>query len=107
MNLKSWCKNQAEEAKKHKWIQGVKLGKDPGNGAIVEWVEKFAKNYREEYKKCFENILKKVEKAVKTKLNDKSFSDEQLHALTDIIIEEFTKEWIKEAAIDTKHIEEI
>jgi hypothetical protein len=105
MDLKQWCRNQAEEAKKYKWIKGVELGKDPGDKAIIEWIEKYAKIYRSEYKVCFEQISKKVSEAVKPKLPD--IDEEKLRHITDLIIEEFTKQWIKESAIDVKHIEEI
>jgi hypothetical protein len=104
MDLKTWCKNQAEQAKIYKWNKGVELGKDPGNDAIVEWVEKYAGDYRKEYKACYDNILKKVENSIKDKA---SITDEQLHSMTKLIIDAFIIEWTKQEAMDIKHIEEI
>jgi len=105
MDLKQWCKNQAEEAKKYKWIRGIELGKDPGDTAIVEWVEKYAGVYRKEFKQYLESITNKVSESVHEKMPD--IDKEILSQITSIVIEEFTKEWIKECAKDNKHIQEI
>jgi hypothetical protein len=40
---------QAEEMKKHKWIESEKVGHDLGNNAISEWIKKYAKDFREQY----------------------------------------------------------
>lgn len=105
MDLKQWCRNQAEEAKRYKWLKGVELGKDPGEKAIIDWVNNYAGLYRKEYKECYDDILNKVTKSIKDKTSE--IDEEKLHCLTQLIIEEFIKLWIKECAIENKHIEEI
>jgi hypothetical protein len=105
MDLKQWCKNQAEQAKKHKWCKGVELGKDPGEQAIIEWVNEHAKAYRKEYNQCLSNISQKVFEAIQPGVVD--IDPIKLKLITDLVIEEFTKEWTKEAAIEVKHINEI
>jgi hypothetical protein len=109
MDLRTWCRNQVEEIKRHKWIEGVKQGKDPGEKAVIEWVQRYAKDYRQEYQECFDAILVKVEAEVKSKLTGKitTIDEKELHLIATTIIEQFTKEWIKEAALNIKHIEEI
>jgi hypothetical protein len=105
MDLKSWCKNQADEAKKYKWCKGVELGSDPGEQAVVEWVNTHARTYRKEYNECLSNISLTVFNLVKSKMT--TVDEVLLHQITDLVIEEFTKEWTKEASLDIKHIYEI
>lgn len=40
---------QRVEMEKHKWIESEKAGYDLGNGAIQDWIAKYAKRFREEY----------------------------------------------------------
>lgn len=40
---------EKHEIEKHKWIEGEKLGRDPGNDAIIDWIRKYAKRFREEW----------------------------------------------------------
>lgn len=105
MDLKNWCKNQAEEAKKYKWCKGVELGKDPGEQAIAEWVNKYAYEYRKEYNQCLRNITNIVFMAVQSKVTN--VDEPTLRKITELVIEEFTKEWTKEQAQETKHVNEI
>lgn len=105
MDLKRWCMAQADEARKHKWIKGEELGKDPGEQAVVEWVNTHAKSYRKEYNQCLANISQKVFEEIQAGFAD--IDPKRLKLVTDLVIEEFTKEWTKEAAIEVKHINEI
>ncbi len=105
MNLKIWCANQVAEAKKYKWIKGVELGKDPGEQAVIEWVNEHAKSYRKEYNQCLANISQKVFEAIQSGVVD--IDPIKLKLITDLVIEEFTKEWTKEMVIEVKHIDEI
>lgn len=47
--FQQFLKLQAEEMKKHKWIESEKVGHDLGNNAIRDWITKYAKQFREEY----------------------------------------------------------
>ncbi len=38
---------EREEIKKYKWIRGEQLGYDPGERAVIEWVNCFADEYRD------------------------------------------------------------
>jgi len=40
---------QCEEMSKHKWIEGLKQGRDPGNTAIIDWI----RNYAEEFSRIW------------------------------------------------------
>lgn len=40
---------QTNEMEKHKWIESEKVGHDLGNQAVMDWVRKYAKQFREEY----------------------------------------------------------
>jgi len=105
MDLKKWCANQAEEAKKYKWCKGVELGTDPGEQAVIEWVNTHARAYRKEYNECLSHLCSTVFVMVKSKMP--GVDEVLLHQITDLVIEEFTKEWTKEAALENKHIYEI
>ena len=105
MDLKKWCANQAEEAKKYKWCKGVELGSDPGAQAVIDWVNEHAANYRKEYNQCLNNITNIVFLSIKVKIKD--VEPEYLRQITDLVIEEFTKEWVKGEANDIKHNNEI
>jgi hypothetical protein len=111
MDMKTICRNQVEEAKKHKWIMGQKLGYDPGEKAIVDWVTKYAKQYRDEFNVCFENMVNKVAEQSKAKLKERfpMMLDSDIHDFVSIIVEEFTLEWTKECAMNDgdKHLKEI
>lgn len=47
--LKEFLDNEREEIERHKWIESEKAGRDLGYDAIVDWIRKYAKTYREEY----------------------------------------------------------
>lgn len=40
---------QKHEMEKYKWIESEKAGCDLGNIAIMDWIKKYAKQFREEY----------------------------------------------------------
>lgn len=105
MDLKRWCENQAAAAKQHKWCKGIELGKDPGDQAIVEWVNEHAKSYRKEYNQCLASISQKVFEAIRPGVDD--IDKTRLKLITDLVIEEFTKQWTKEMATEVKHIDEL
>lgn len=111
MDMKSFCLNQIEEIKKHKWIMGEKLGKDPGDNAIQDWTKNHAKGYRENHKKCLNNLVEKVHEIIKNKQKVKKLEleENELKELEKIVIEEFTNIWIKEMILDesNKHLKEI
>lgn len=105
MDLKTWCSNQAKEAQKYKWCKGVELGKDPGDQAIIDWVNNYAGLYRKEYNQSLSIISGIVFDKVKTKMPE--VDEVLLHKISDLVIEEFTKIWITEVAKETKHVNEI
>lgn len=105
MDFKNLCKNQVEEIKKYKWLKGVELGKDPGEQAVIEWINEHAKIYRKEYNQCLANISQKVFEAILPGVPD--IDPAKIKLITDLVIEEFTKQWTKESAIEVKHINEI
>lgn len=41
--------DQRVEMEKHKWIESEKAGHDLGNTAVMDWIKKYAKRFREEY----------------------------------------------------------
>lgn len=111
MDMKRICLNQIEEAKKHKWILGQKLGYDPGDKAIEDWVNNYAKAYREEYKACFNELKIKVYNSIKNKLTQKypSISEDDIQGISNMVIDEFTLIWTKECAMNEgdEHLKEI
>jgi hypothetical protein len=107
--------NQKRLMEEHKWIEGQKLGCDPGEKACREWVEKFAAQYRKEYDAAFDQILDKVlshtyEKIKKLQEESKTeIPPEVLNSLARILIEQFANEWTIEKVMKPKnrHIDEI
>ena len=49
--LKTFLAAQCIEIQKHKWIESEKAGRDLGSSAIQDWIKKYAKQFRDEYKK--------------------------------------------------------
>ena len=41
--------DQRVEMEKHKWIESEKVGHDLGNSAVMDWIRKYAKKYRDKY----------------------------------------------------------
>jgi hypothetical protein len=60
-NLNTKCRSdmliflEAEKAEmeKYKWIESEKAGRDLGNEAIIDWIHKYAAQFRESYNKRF------------------------------------------------------
>lgn len=48
--LKKFLEAQCAEIQKHKWIESERVGHDLGCNAIQEWIKKYAKLFRDEYK---------------------------------------------------------
>ena len=46
-----FLEDQKQEMLKHKWIVSEQAAKDMGEPALMEWVEKFAKEFREAWEK--------------------------------------------------------
>ena len=42
--------DQKNEIEKYKWIESEKVGHDLGNCAIMDWIRKYAKKYRDQYR---------------------------------------------------------
>ena len=51
-DYRRFMKFQKEEIEKYKYIQSQKAGYDLGNDCCIEWINKFAKNFKKWY---FEN----------------------------------------------------
>ena len=49
--LKDFLKAQMEEIQRHKWIESEKARQDLGDKCILEWIQKYAKIFREEWEK--------------------------------------------------------
>lgn len=110
MDIKRICENQRKEIEKYKWIKGQEVRYDPGMAAAVEWVEKYASEYRKEYEEFFQSYVKEVaERTISdiTKIhNDMTQMD--LEPIIRIIIEKFTEIWaIDMATSKKKHLDEI
>lgn len=50
-NMKQYMADQVEEINKYKWIEGEKLGYDPGTSAINDWISKYSQLFRENWEK--------------------------------------------------------
>lgn len=110
MDAKTYCMNQIEEIKRFKWIESQRAGRDLGEEAVRKWINKNAKNYRDEYNKCLEDISIKVKESIKKDEElTKQICDECLEKLTKSIIEKFTEIWTTEITKDdhNKHLEEL
>jgi hypothetical protein len=111
MDMKTLMRNQIQEALKHKWFKGVEIGRDPGQEAVGEWIDKYAVTYRKEYDECFAELLTAtLEKSLpKVREMIPGCSKEALAETARIILEEFTRIWFLEMAKSNhnNHIEEI
>lgn len=47
MDLKEYNQLQIDEMEKHKWIESEKAGYDVGPAAHIDWVKKYAAQFRE------------------------------------------------------------
>jgi hypothetical protein len=98
-NLKTYLENQMLEMLRHKWIKGVHLGKDPGESACREWIEKYAADYRKDFEKFFNEVIDLVVTNCKNKVSPEVRScctDEGLKQLALLFVVEFTNLWLME-----------
>ena len=113
MDMKQICKNQVKEAQTHRWHKGERIGRDPGDDAIKEWIQLYAKDYRDKYNQTYESTLLKVKQEARTdidKIVGDSLTIKQKSELVNVICDKFTEIWVKEVAIDERnnpHLEEI
>ena len=47
--LSKYLNKEKEEIDKAKWCEGEKIGKDPGQEFVKEWIDKCAKKFRKSY----------------------------------------------------------
>mgnify|MGYP001138610346 CR=1 FL=1 len=54
--FRKFLEDQKEEMLKHKWIESEHAGCDLGDAVILEWIRKYAKEFRE----CWESKFGKL-----------------------------------------------
>jgi hypothetical protein len=47
--MKEFLDAQRVEIERHKWIESEKAGHDLGEAAVQDWINRYAKTFREEY----------------------------------------------------------
>ena len=47
MDEKEFMKKQIEEIEREKWLEGERIGRDPGEEFVREWIKKHAEEFRE------------------------------------------------------------
>lgn len=115
MDLKSYVLHQKDEMLKYKWIKSQQAGKDLGEQALREWIEKYGKEYREAYNAEYQALIKKISDECKKEIHDKlpGISDELMDFIFKTVINKFTENWTKELASTESsdkrktHLEEI
>lgn len=113
MDMKQLCKNQAQQAKIYKWLEGEKLGYDPGDEAIHKWVKNYAASYRERYNNTYKLTVDQVKENASERIDSivsEHLSTEKKEELVKYICDTFTEVWVKEVATDNNdnpHLEEI
>lgn len=48
-DMKEFMTAQLHEIDKHKWIESEKAGKCLGDSAVLDWIKKYAKEFRENW----------------------------------------------------------
>ncbi len=111
MDMKTLMRNQIQEALKHKWFKGIKIGRDPGPEAVSEWINTYAATYRKEYDECFDVLLKSTLEASQPRLKEACpcCTKEKSTIMAKIVLEEFTNIWIFEMTKTdhNKHVDEV
>ena len=111
MDMKTLMRNQLQEALKHKWFRGVEIGRDPGEEAVGEWIDKYAVTYRKEYDECFEVLAEATLRNSLPKLQEAypGCGEEILAKMVKIVLEEFTKIWFLEMTRKNRnnHVDEV
>ncbi len=107
MDMKSYCHRQVEEAKKYKWIQSQKAGRDLGDSAINEWVKKFATQFRKDYNEEYTAMVTYVatETIKDLQKNNINLDNEVVEKIVKIAIDKFTSKWTVEMAKDSHSIQ--
>lgn len=67
-NLKKFLNEQVKEMEKAKWLEGIKLGRDPGQEFIHKWIKENARRFRKGFvEKDLQEALEQLEKAKRSK----------------------------------------
>ena len=100
MDLKSYVLHQKDEMLKYKWIKSQQAGKDLGEQALREWIEKYGKEYREAYNAEYQELIKKISDDCRKELEKKlpGVSPELWEFVFKTVIDKFTENWTKELA---------
>jgi hypothetical protein len=115
MYFKKMLENQRKAMEDYKWFKGQELGRDPGEAACREWVEKYAATYRKEYDGLFNEMIDHVIKQTNDKINKileetgVSLPPEIKKKMAKVLIEQFCVEWMIEKVTEpmNKHVDEI
>lgn len=114
MDQKSYCLHQKEIIERAKWLEGERLGYDPGPEFVERWVKENAAKYREEYRKEFAILVKKVASSCRLQLEKivPGVSSELWDVVFKVVIENFTAIWTREIVVESNeerkmHLEEI
>lgn len=100
MDLKSYVLHQKDEMLKYKWIRSQQEGRDLGEAALREWIEKYGKQYREAYNEEYQALINKIAAECRKDLEEKlpGVSQELWDYVFKKIIDKFTEQWMKEIA---------
>jgi hypothetical protein len=100
MDLKSYLLHQKEEMLRYKWIKSQEAGRDLGEQALHEWIEKYGKEYREAYNQEYQELIKKITDECRKQLENKlpGVSPELWDYVFKTIIDKFVENWTKEIA---------
>lgn len=114
MHFKLYLLHQRQEIERYKWLKGQELGRDPGEEAVKEWIDKFAAEYRKEYEEVYNQAIQATSKDCIEKLKKKvpGVSEELWGFIVAQIIESFTEVWLKDICTcqndtEKKHLEEL
>lgn len=58
---KEFLNDEMKEIERYKWLQSEKAKKDLGNSCCLQWIEKYAKKYREMWEKENGKIIEEIE----------------------------------------------
>ncbi len=50
-NFKEYMEDQVDEINRYKWIEGERLGYDPGISAVKDWISKYSQIFRDNWDK--------------------------------------------------------
>lgn len=114
MDQKSFCLNQKKLIERAKWLEGERLGHDPGPEFVERWVQQNARRYRQEYQQEYQKLVTEVANRCRSNLEAvlPGVSPDLWDAIFKMVIDQFTvlwtKELIEEESEDRKrHLEEI